>query len=233
MYMMPARTYRPARGARERQLRTLVWVLAAVLLTNLATYFITHSPSTGEFFHAPPRPLYLIEEASRFVSDPLTFEGKVRSVAKALDIAPEWLMAVMYSESKFNPAVVNHRGSGATGLIQFMVPTVRELNDRMGTELYMSDIQRMSAETQMNLVYEYLQTVRERYGDFDNLTELYLAILYPRALDQDPCYSLYAKPSRAYTQNAGLDENGDGVVTVSDIDARMKRLYPEAYIANR
>ena len=208
-------------------------VIVMLFASNLVTYSMFGNKAETHISNTETQSLYLLEEAGRYVRDIFSFENKVREVAHTLDVPPEWLMAVMYSESRFDPAVSNKRGSGAVGLIQFMVPTVKELNVRMGTKLYMKDIKTMSAHRQLDLVFEYLQTVRERYGEFDSLTDLYLAILYPRAVDQDLCYSLYAKPTRAYRQNSGLDENGDGSVTVSDIDRRMKRLFPNAYIAEK
>ncbi|MDX2286582.1 MAG: transglycosylase SLT domain-containing protein [Bacteroidia bacterium] len=218
----------PAFTVTPRLRKWAVWLIASLL--GISIYY--------RLAPASPRPepaaqtqgeLYLIEKANLNIKDVDRFEQKVREVARSLDIPPEWLMAVMYSESQLNPSVVNHKGSGATGLIQFMAPVVRELNDRLGTRYYMSDIQRMSAHHQMNLVQEYLHLIQERYGSFESLTDLYLAILYPRAVGQGRCYTLYAAPSLHYRQNAGLDENEDGQVTVSDIDNRMQRLFPTAY----
>ena len=140
-----------------------------------------------------------------------------------LNVPPEWLMAVMYSESQFDASVLNHKGSGATGLIQFMPATASDLN------VSMQRLRDMNHTQQLEYVYLYLQKVRERYGEYDSLTDLYLAILYPKARKQDLCYTMYAKPSKSYKQNSGLDENKDGRVTVSDIDRRMMRLYPTAY----
>ncbi|MEL6674189.1 MAG: transglycosylase SLT domain-containing protein [Bacteroidota bacterium] len=171
--------------------------------------------------------LYLMEKASMFVADTESFENKVREIAYMLGVAPEWLMAVMYSESKFDAQVLNHKGSGATGLIQFMPAAASEMN------VSLQRLARMSHVQQMEYVYMYLQKVRERYGEYDSLTDLYLGILYPRARKQDYCYTLYAKPSKSFKQNSGLDENKDGRVTVSDIDRRMKRLYPVAYMAEK
>ncbi len=208
------------------------FVLALIALSNLLTYSISkkddHTAESGFLGKSAPS-LYLIDEASIHISDVFAFEEKVKSVAGLLDVPAEWLMSVMYSESKFNPAAVNHKGSGATGLIQFIVPTVKDLNRKLGTNLYMSDIRNMSAVDQMDLVYAYLQNVREVYGDYNTLTDLYLAILYPKAIGKDYCYTLYAKPSQRYRLNSGLDENRDGRVSVSDIDRRMARLYADAY----
>jgi len=216
--------------------RLLVIGVGILLVSNLFTYFFS-SPKTAEsrkvVNEIKEESLYLIDKASQYVANVSVFEDGVRSVARNLDIPPEWLMAVMYTESRFNPAVQNFKGSGATGLIQFMVPTVKELNDRLGTEYYMSDIRQMQAEDQLVLVQEYLNTVRERYGEFNSLTDLYLGILYPRAIGQDYCYTLFAHPSKKYRQNSGLDENKDHAVTVSDIDLRMKRIFPTAYLATK
>ena len=174
---------------------------------------------------APSQDLYLMDKASMFVPEAKPFEKKVREIAQMLRVPPEWLMAVMYSESKFDASVLNHKGSGATGLIQFMPAAASEMN------VSLHRLARMNHLQQLEYVYMYLEKTRERYGNFNSLADLYLAILYPRARNQDYCYTLYAKPSKSYVQNSGLDENKDGRVTVSDIDRRMKRLYPIAYMA--
>lgn len=220
----------------KRSGRHMAWVFLLIVLSNVTTYLILTRP--GIVPNAIPEPsssneLYLLEEAGFYIEEVAQFEEKVRRVAVQLDVPPEWLMSVMYMESRFNPAVSNYRGSGAVGLIQFMVPAVKELNKRMGTKYYMRDIKQMSANRQLDLVYSYLQMVQERYGEFNSLTDLYLGILYPRAMGKAYCHELFAHPSRAYRQNKGLDENRDGKVTVSDIDKRMRRLFPEAYLKRK
>jgi len=88
---------------------------------------------------------------------------------------------------------------------------------------------KMSHVEQLDYVYKYLNEHRQYYRNYESLTDLYLAILYPKALKGDYCYTLYAQPSKRYKMNKGLDENKDGSVTVLDIDKRMKRLYRRAY----
>lgn len=171
--------------------------------------------------------LYLMEKASIYLPMPKTFEVKVRKVAAMLKVQPEWLMAVMYSESRFNAQAENFRGSGAVGLIQFMPATARE----MGTST--AALSRMTHEEQLDWVYAYMEGYRKKYGDYKSLCDFYLAILYPKARTGDQCYTLYESPSKAYKQNSGLDEDKDGRVTVGDIDRRMKRLYPSAYVAGQ
>lgn len=180
----------------------------------------------------PPAPapaeanLYLLDFAQPYLEEPQQFAAAVRRLADRLQVAPEWLMAVMYAESGFDPGVENHRGSGAIGLIQFMPATARELSVRPEA------LQQMTAIEQLGYVADYFETVQQRYGPYRDLTDLYLAVLYPKARGQSPCYRLYARPSLAYRQNAGLDENQDGIVTVHDVDRRLLRLFPQAYIAS-
>lgn len=233
---------RPIQSAGRINPKTLLAIALVVLVTNLFTHSL-FNPVLGNVEFAPSADihsfsaevdvvkvantnasLFLLDKASDYVPNPAAFELKVREVGKNLGVPPEWLMSVMYSESKFDAAVKNFKGSGATGLIQFMPATAGELG------ISLSRLANMSHVDQMDYVYKYLNNVKKRYGSFKSLTDLYLAILYPRAIGQDFCYTLYAKPSKSYRQNSGLDENKDGVVSVSDIDKRMQRLFTEAYM---
>jgi len=226
--------YQVARPLPERLRGNFKYLLIVGMLiggSNLFTYFASRTSwsapeaALAEGYKAPMSDdLYLMDKAAMHVSDLNTFEHKVREISSQLRVPPEWLMAVMYSESKFDASARNFKGSGATGLIQFMPAAASEMN------VSLERLRRMDHVQQLEYVYLYLQTVRDRYGDFQSLTDLYLGILYPKALGQDFCYTLYTKPSQAFQQNAGLDENKDGRVTVSDIDRRMQRLYPTAYI---
>jgi|DEB0MinimDraft_6_1074348.scaffolds.fasta_scaffold00033_6 hypothetical protein len=192
-------------------------------------------------------PLYLIEQASYFVLDTDGFSDKVRDVATDLDVQPEWLMAVMYNESKFDKNVENLKGSGATGLIQWMPKTAKEL----GTTT--KRLKEMTHEEQLDYVYKYFDLVKRRYRPLENLTDTYLAVLYPKALNAQSyfaaqrlkhpgvkrwgrdfnTYVLYASPSKAYKQNIGLDEDRDGKVTIFDIEAHVQRKYPSAFAATK
>ena len=208
------------------------WVVIAVVATNLFTLWYSQtepraassSPALAWWSSEEPADLYLLDKASAVVSEPHMFARKVHEVAQQLGIPAEWLMAVMYAESRFDPAVVNRRGSRATGLIQFMPATAQDLG------VSTAALGQMSAVDQMDYVYRYLSQVRDRYGNYQSLTDLYLGILYPKARQQDYCFSLYAKPSLAYQRNRGLDENKDGRVSVSDIDQYLRRLFPTAYL---
>ncbi len=208
----------------------LVIVVLLVLTSNLITYRFWVQPrgptSTPQLEDARPQQtgLYLMDQAEAYVYDLPAFESKVRKVSHKLQVPPEWLMAVMHSESRFDAAVANVKGSGATGLIQFMPATAKDF------ETSTKKLRNMNHVEQLDYVYRYLDRKRAKYGAYESLTDLYVAILYPKALQGDFCFTLYAKPSKAYEMNAGLDEDKDGRVTVSDIDRRMKRKYPKAYM---
>lgn len=227
-------------GIFAKKVESYFWILLIVISVNRWEHIVTfvQSASLPDLLGsvsalgsrpltpgAEEEPLYLLDKASLFVSRPEDFELKVRDISGMLGIAPEWLMAVMYSESRFDASAVNLKGSGATGLIQFMASTAEEFG------ISIHRLEKMDHLQQLEYVYLYLDKVRQRYGEYRDLTDLYLGILYPKARGQDYCYTLYAKPSKQYQQNAGLDENRDGRVTVSDIEHRMKRLYPTAFVA--
>ncbi|TAE60401.1 MAG: transglycosylase [Bacteroidetes bacterium] len=211
-----------------RIVRNFSGIMALVVGSNLLSHSLL---SKRSFFADAPASsassLYLLDKAGAYIAEPESFGDKVKEVSGKLNIPPEWLMAVMYAESRFDPAVYNQKGSGAIGLIQFMPATARDM------DVTPERLQRMSARQQMEYVYRYLQGVREKYGEYQSLTELYLAILFPKARGQDFCFTLYARPGEQYEMNAGLDSDKDGRVTVSDVDRHLKRLFPEAYMIQK
>jgi len=205
-------------------------ILGLIGTTNFFTHRLSLAEGTSSNISFLPtslgtsEPLYLMDKATPLLQDPPAFRQRVREVADQLEIPVEWLMAVMYAESRFDPSVVNRRGSTATGLIQFMPGTAAELG------VTTSMLGKMSATEQLTYVYAYLDQVRERYGPYQSLTDLYLGILYPKARNQDYCFTLYAKPSVAYNRNSGLDRDKDGRVSVSDVDRYLREKYPTAFV---
>jgi hypothetical protein len=150
------------------------------------------------------------------------FRHKVIEIAGRLAINPDHLMAIMAFETgrSFDPAVTNHAGSGATGLIQFMPATARAL----GTST--AALSRMSAIDQLDYVEAYLAPYAGRMKD---LPSAYMAVLYPRAVDKAPGYVLFRKGSKAYKLNRGLDLNGDGQVTKAEASAKVAALLAEGF----
>lgn len=137
-----------------------------------------------------------------------TFRDRVWWIADTLNLNPDDLMACMAWESAetFSPDIKNAAGSGATGLIQFMPSTA------VGLGTSTAKLAQMSAEDQLNYVYKYF---RPYAGRLNNLGDIYMAILWPKAVGKPDSYVLWSKSGRPTTfrQNAGLDVNRDGAIT--------------------
>ena len=137
------------------------------------------------------------------------FRDRVRWIGTELGVNPDHLMACIAFETgeTFSPNVRNMAGSGATGLIQFMPATARGL----GTTT--SELARMTAEDQLNYVYKYFEPYK---GKLNTLEDVYMAILWPRAVGEPSSYVLFAQGGITYRQNAGLDKNRDGSITKAE-----------------
>lgn len=108
------------------------------------------------------------------------FAERVIEIAENLGIDPDWLMLVMYFESGLNPQAKN-RNSSATGLIQFMESTARNLGT--STEA----LYNMNALDQLFYVEKYFAPYK---GKMRSLTDVYLAVFYPSAVGKDDDYVL-------------------------------------------
>lgn len=143
------------------------------------------------------------------------FKDRVRWIADELGFDPNWLMACMAFESAetFRANIRNAAGSGAVGLIQFMPATAKAL----GTST--AELSNMTPEDQLKYVYKYFEPYKGRIRSID---DMYMAILWPRAVGQPGTYQLFVRGGVAYRQNAGLDRNKDGVVTKDETCAKIR-----------
>lgn len=209
---------------------SLIFVLVAA--TNIITYMMmnfgnkatnpTEAAAVGE------TTFYLSDQAAKHIDDLGSFEQKVRRISRQLTIPPEWLMTVIYFESRFDPTAVNAKGSGATGLLQWK----REEAELIGATP--EKIKNMDAIEQLDLIADYLKAVKQQQGsNFEDLTDLYLAAFYPQALGEDYCYAMFQSGEINYNRYAPLDFNTDGRITVKDIDDRLKEQFPTAYFKDK
>lgn len=143
------------------------------------------------------------------------FKEKVIAISARLGIDPNHLMAAMAFESarSFKPNIQNPY-SHATGLIQFMPRTAKGL----GTSI--NALKRMSAIRQLDFVEKYFSPYAGRLKDLD---DLYMAILWPKAVARPASYVLFREPQRAYKLNKGLDANVDGAVTKAEAAMRVRQ----------
>lgn len=144
------------------------------------------------------------------------FIREVEAMAERLGTRPEFLLAVMSFESggSFRPDIRNGAGSGATGIIQFMPATARELGT--STEA----LARMSSVEQLQYVERYFAN-RSSPGDLATLEGVYTTVLYgsPRP---DPDSTLFTSGTAAYRMNAPLDLNGDGRITAGEATSKVR-----------
>ncbi|MDW4496424.1 peptidoglycan-binding protein [Sulfitobacter sp. D35] len=145
------------------------------------------------------------------------FNEKVIAIANRLRCDPNHLMAVMAFETgeSFSPAQKNAAGSGATGLIQFMPATARDL----GTST--SLLAKMSAIAQLDIVERYLKR-NSRGHPLVSLPDVYMTVLLPAAVGKLDSHVLFSKPSRAYEQNKGLDKNRNGRITKAEAAGKVQ-----------
>lgn len=147
------------------------------------------------------------------------FVAGVRDVATDLGCAPLDLLGVMMSESDVDPSAQNPLG-GATGLIQFMPAILSGLGWVDGQDAFA----RLAAEDQLPYVQKFFAPYA-RHG-LTSPGRLYQATFLPGTLaaGQGPGTVLAAAGgphTQAYTANRGLDVDGDGAITIGDLDARI------------
>jgi hypothetical protein len=142
------------------------------------------------------------------------FKARVIQIASDLGCDPSHLMSAMAFETgeTFSPAIRN-KASGATGLIQFMPKTAKSL----GTTT--DDLAAMSAVGQLDFVEKYLDPFK---GKMSMLSDVYMTILFPKAVGKPEAFVLFKSPSTAFEQNKGLDANKDGQVTKAEAAAKVQ-----------
>lgn len=149
-----------------------------------------------------------------------SFINGVNALAKKYDVDAGDLLGLMWSESTLNPQARNP--SGATGLIQFMPDTAKAL----GTST--DAIFKMNRTQQLALVDKYFEMNKLPSGA--TAGQLYASVFLP-AYARKPDNFVVARAQGAndagkvqprwYSQNAGLDMNRDGAITIADLGLRL------------
>lgn len=142
------------------------------------------------------------------------FCRKVEHMAQALAMpatGPNDFMACMAFESDetFSPSIQNKGGAPYYGLIQFGDAAAIDLKTTTDA------LRKMTAFDQLDYVYEFF---RPYAGKLHTLSDIYMRILWPRAVGQPESYELWNKATRptTYLQNRGLDINNDGSITKAE-----------------
>ncbi len=141
--------------------------------------------------------------------DRSAFAEKVKTISAELGIDPNWLMSVMYKESRVNPAAVN-KTTNATGLIQFMPDTARSL----GTTI--SELAAMSGVQQLDYVRKYYLPYKGRMKSY---FDTYIVVFFPAAVGKPDDWVFETSRlsrSKIAQQNKGIDLDGSGHITVGE-----------------
>jgi hypothetical protein len=139
------------------------------------------------------------------------FLAKVVEISGNLGINPDWLMAVMYKESRLSSTARNSL-SGATGLIQFMPATATGLGTTTAALFTMTNVQ------QLDYVYKYFKPYA---GKMENYVNCYLAVFFSVAMRKPDNWIFQTSTLSASTivkNNPGINTeviNGSAVITVA------------------
>lgn len=146
------------------------------------------------------------------------FLEKLNGISEKLGLDPRKILSIMQFESGMNPQNVN-KTSGASGLIQFMPSTAKDL----GTDI--QSIRNMSGIQQLDYVEKYFAPYA---GKLKSLSDYYMAVLWPKAIGQSEDYPLFKQGTKAYEQNKNLDlklGNADGIVTKAEAASKVAQIY--------
>ena len=142
------------------------------------------------------------------------FTAKVRGIAAATGMAAEWLMGVMWQESRLRPDARN-KTTNATGLIQFMPATALALGTTVDA------LAAMDAVTQLDWVRKYYAPYA---GKLHSFADAYFAVFFPAAIGKLDNWTLSSAKLPAGTiaaQNTLYDLNRDGQLTVAEVKAKL------------
>ena len=156
--------------------------------------------------------VFLYDQIRGSEEEKTLFNKKVKHIAYLLNTEADWLMLVMWFESRLNPAAVNSK-SGATGLIQFLPSTAKGL----GTTT--EDLKQMSGSKQLEYVYKYFKRYK---GKLNTLSDVYLTVFYPYAASHTADYVLGSQYSQEVAENIAnknpiFDTDKDNLITKAEV----------------
>jgi hypothetical protein len=143
-------------------------------------------------------------------------------IESELGLEPEVLLPCMMFESRLDIRARNPHSS-ASGLIQFMAATAKQL----GTSI--EAIRSMDAMTQLAYVYKYFKQFHDRGHRLNGwgIDDCYMAILWPAGIGVSLDSAIFTKGTSTYRVNAGLDTNKDGFVSKREAAGKVIRLLEE------
>jgi transglycosylase-like protein with SLT domain len=150
----------------------------------------------------------------RILRDQPNFWIELQAIARQLKTEPAWLLNVMASESLFDHTARNRlSGQTATGLLQFIESTAKNLGTTTET------IRQMSPVEQLRLVERYLTPFR---GRLNSLADVYLAVFRGFIIKGGDARVIVpldksSREKRIYSLNRWLDFDDDGKINKGEL----------------
>lgn len=139
----------------------------------------------------------------------IAFAKRVTEIAAELQVNANWLMQVMWAESKLNPKAVNPYAK-ATGLIQFMPKTA------IGLGTTVEKLKAMNAVQQLDYVRKYFLPFK---GKMKSYYDVYAVTFFPAMVGKPDTWVLQTNklsPEIIAKQNPVININKDGKITVAE-----------------
>ncbi|MGN0452628.1 MAG: lytic transglycosylase domain-containing protein [Ruminococcus sp.] len=124
--------------------------LAVILIFILLTAILISTGVLTSFVNSVEKQFY-----------PLKYSAEISKASEEYDLEPEYICAVIYTESSFDPNAQSH--AGAKGLMQLMPETFLWLAETRGEDLNTDDL--WDAETNIDYGCYYLRYLINHYGD--------------------------------------------------------------------
>ncbi len=191
--------------------------------------------------------------ADKIKSNKEAFLYKLQNISALLGVNPDWIMALMNSETggSFNPQIVNKQAASTNGYDENgkiikpsgvpdstnsfersryratgLIQFMPSTAKHLGTtnqQLY-----NLSNVDQLDYVYHYFQPVA---GKLKNYADLYLYAFYPYAVGKPDDYIIGSEKgmdfARRIVQENPLDVNKDGVLTVGEFKKFIDKRIPK------
>jgi len=144
------------------------------------------------------------------------------NIAEWLGTDVMFLLKVMFAESGMIASEPNHAGSGCVGILQFDPNVLRGLGWFGGPDAF----RMLSATEQLRFVKAYFARWR---GQLPTLATVYCGVFMPVCVPEaaNPNAVLSSPKDKirgwAFAQNAKLDANGDGVISMWELEAAVQR----------
>jgi hypothetical protein len=166
------------------------------------------------------------------------FRAQLVELARARDLDPDRVSAIISMESGYQPHIQNRDGAHALGLIQFIERYFPPIAAAAKMRVEWEDLRRLSAEEQIPLVLAYFRLAGITADS--SPTDYAVATFLPTQIGKPLGTVIARQGSTEYLQgtklllgtvyrwNSALDLDQDGEITIRDLHDRVATLFADA-----